>query len=74
MLDVFQLNASRNQLIRMYHLTKLHHLVKIDLSNNHILSIEGLKELKNLEHLNLSHNNIKVSLSSLDLSEKHILF
>lgn len=44
----------------MYNLIKLHQLVKIDLSNNHILSIEGLKELRNLKYLNLSNNSIKV--------------
>lgn len=62
-----QLNASRNQLLRMYHVIRLRQLVKINLSNNHILSIEGLRELKNLKYLNLSHNNIKVLLYFVSL-------
>lgn len=62
LLFVLQLNASRNQLLRMCQVVRLRRLVKINLSNNHILNIEGLREMKNLKYLNLSHNNIKVSV------------
>jgi len=48
--------------MRMYTVAKLSKLVKLDLSNNHLMSIEGLRDLINLSSLNLSNNKIKVSV------------
>lgn len=71
---------SKNQLLRMYGLHRLHSLVELDLSHNGILTIEGLKELTQLNHLNLAGNNIKsiehlttnTRLEHLNLSENSI--
>lgn len=49
-------------MMRMYTVAKLSKLVKLDLSNNHLMSIEGLRDLINLSSLNLSNNKIKVSV------------
>jgi len=49
-------------MMRMYTVSKLTKIVKLDLSNNHLMSIEGLRDLINLTWLNLSNNKIKVSL------------
>lgn len=48
-------------MMRMYTVAKLTKIVKLDLSNNHLMSIEGLKDLVHLIWLNLSNNKIKVS-------------
>jgi len=48
-------------MLRMYTVAKLTKIVKLDLSNNHLMSIEGLKDLIDLTWLNLSNNKIKVS-------------
>lgn len=64
----------------MYGLSRLYLLQEINLSNNGIVTIEGLKELVNLRHLNLQGNNIKivehlnanVQLEHLNLSENNI--
>ena len=40
---VFQLSVVNNRLIRMFQVGKLHHLKVLDLSNNNIVTIEGLK-------------------------------
>ncbi|XP_024082044.1 centrosomal protein of 97 kDa isoform X2 [Cimex lectularius] len=64
----------------MYPVAPLHHLVRLDLSHNNIMSIEGLKELVHLSYLNLSSNKIKViehlntnlQLEHLDLSDNFI--
>jgi Leucine-rich repeat (LRR) protein len=47
-------------MMRMYTVAKLSKIVKLDLSNNHLMSIEGLRDLINLTWLDLSHNKIKV--------------
>lgn len=47
-------------MMRMYTVAKLTKLVKLDLSDNHLMSIEGLRDLSNLTWLNLSNNKIKV--------------
>lgn len=50
-------------MMRMYTVAKLMKIVKLDLSNNHLMSIEGLKDLIHLTWLNLSNNKIKVSFN-----------
>lgn len=56
----FQLSIIRNQLLRMYGVSKLHNLVTLNLANNGILTIEGIKDMINLQTLCLAGNNIKV--------------
>lgn len=64
----------------MYGLSRLNSLQEINLSNNSIVTIEGLKELVHLRHLNLQSNHIKsiehlntnVGLEYLNLSENSI--
>ena len=64
----------------MFQVSKLHHLKVLDLSNNNIVTIEGLKEVNLLTWLSLSNNNIKtieslqqnVHLEHLDLSGNSI--
>lgn len=64
----------------MYGLSRLNMLQEINLSNNSIVTIEGLKELAHLRHLNLQSNHIKsiehlntnVALEYLNLSENNI--
>lgn len=48
-------------MMRMYTVAKLIKIVKLDLSNNHLMSIEGLRDLSDLAYLNLSNNKIKAS-------------
>lgn len=43
----------------MYGVCRLHLLQELNLANNGILTIEGLKELTQLKHLNLQGNSIK---------------
>jgi len=57
---LFQLSIVRNQLLRMYGISKLHNLVTLNLANNGILTIEGIKDMINLQTLCLAGNNIKV--------------
>jgi len=52
-------------MMRMYTVAKLTKIVKLDLSDNHLMSIEGLRDLSNLTWLNLSNNKIKVSFKVL---------
>lgn len=59
----FKLIANHNQMMRMYTVAKLTKIVKLDLSDNHLMSIEGLRDLSNLTWLNLSNNKIKVSFA-----------
>lgn len=47
-------------MMRMYTVAKLTKIVKLDLSNNHLMSVEGLRDLISLSWLNLSNNKIKV--------------
>lgn len=64
----------------MYGVCRLHQLQELNLANNGILTIEGLKELTQLVHLNLEGNNIKtiehlntnLKLEYLNLSENSI--
>ena len=64
----------------MYGLSRLHLLQEINLSNNAVVTIEGLKELVHLRHLNLQGNTIKsiehlntnVQLEYLNLAENSI--
>ncbi|KAJ8986071.1 hypothetical protein NQ317_003365 [Molorchus minor] len=76
-----KLSAVRNPLLRMYGVCRLHSLHTLNLANNGILTIEGLKELVNLKWLCLAANSIKVTiehlntnvnLEYLDLSENSI--
>ncbi|XP_072385789.1 uncharacterized protein Cep97 [Diabrotica undecimpunctata] len=75
-----KLSATRNQLLRMYGVCRLHFLHTLNLSYNGILTIEGLKELTSLTRLCLAGNSIKtiehlqtnVNLEYLDLSENSI--
>ncbi|XP_043515055.1 uncharacterized protein LOC122531311 isoform X2 [Frieseomelitta varia] len=77
---LFQLSIVRNQLLRMYGVSKLHNLVTLNLANNGILTIEGIKDMINLQTLCLAGNNIKsiehlhtnTKLEHLDLSENSI--
>lgn len=56
-------------MMRMYTVAKLSKIVKLDLSDNHLMSIEGLRDLSNLTWLNLSNNKIKVGfLSAINVS------
>lgn len=59
-INLFQLSIVRNQLLRMYGVSKLHNLVTLNLANNGILTIEGIKDMINLQTLCLAGNNIKV--------------
>lgn len=76
----FQLSLSKNQLLRMYGVCRLHCLRELNLSFNGILSIEGLKDCVHLRVLNLEGNNIKtiehlntnVNLEVLNLAENSI--
>lgn len=64
----------------MYGLSRLQLLQEINLSNNAVVTIEGLKELIHLRHLNLQGNTIKsiehintnVQLEYLNLAENSI--
>lgn len=75
-----QLSLSKNQLLRMYGVCRLHCLRDLNISFNGILSIEGLKECVNLRYLNLEGNNIKtiehlntnIKLEFLNLAENSI--
>lgn len=60
-------------MMRMYTVAKLSKIVKLDLSNNHLMSIEGLKDLTNLTWLNLSNNKIKVSFLILTIYNFNVL-
>ncbi|XP_034241668.1 centrosomal protein of 97 kDa isoform X4 [Thrips palmi] len=79
---VKHLSAARNGLLRMYNVTRLHHLVSLNLAHNGILTIEGLKEATHLKWLCLAANNIKTIehlntntlLEYIDLSENNISF
>lgn len=79
---VKHLSAARNGLLRMYNVTRLHHLVSLNLARNGILTIEGLKEATHLKWLCLAANNIKTIehlntntlLEYIDLSENNISF
>ena len=76
----FQLSACNNELIRMSQVSKLNHLKILNLSNNNIEFMDGLKELKLLSWLGLANNKIKsilqlnqcVHLEHLDLSGNFI--
>lgn len=76
----FQLSISKNSLMRMYGIGRLHFLQELNLSHNKILTIEGLKELSQLKHLDLQGNNIKtiehlnsnVQLETLNLADNSI--
>lgn len=54
-------------MMRMYTVAKLSKIVKLDLSNNHLMSIEGLRDLINLSWLDLSNNKIKVRFLFLSI-------
>uniref|UniRef100_A0A1A9WXV8 Centrosomal protein of 97 kDa n=1 Tax=Glossina brevipalpis TaxID=37001 RepID=A0A1A9WXV8_9MUSC len=77
---LLQLSLSKNQLLRMYGVCRLHCLRELNLSFNGILSIEGLKDCLHLRHLNLEGNNIKtiehlnnnLKLEYLNLAENSI--
>lgn len=64
----------------MFGVSRLHHLQELNLSDNGILTIEGLKDLVHLKHLNLKGNCIKTiehlntnaKLEYLNLSENNI--
>lgn len=49
----------------MYGVSKLHNLVTLNLANNGILTIEGIKDMTNLQTLCLAGNNIKVQFNSV---------
>lgn len=53
----------------MYGVHRLHLLQELNLSNNKILTIEGLKELTQLKHLNLQGNTIK-SIEHLNTNQQ----
>ena len=79
-LPFFQLSTCNNELIRMSQVCKLNHLKILNLSNNNIEFMDGLKELKLLSWLGLANNKIKtiqqlnqcVHLEHLDLSGNFI--
>lgn len=58
-----QLSVASNRLVRMMGVSRLTELRVLNLPNNSIGYIEGLRDLPHLEWLNLSGNNIKVSKS-----------
>lgn len=49
----------------MYGVSKLHNLVTLNLANNGILTIEGIKDMTNLQTLCLAGNNIKVGCNTV---------
>ena len=55
-----QLSVASNRLVRMMGVCRLTALRVLNLPNNSIGYIEGLRDLPQLEWLNLSGNNIKV--------------
>ena len=55
-----QLSVGSNRLVRMMGVCRLTALRVLNLPNNSIGYIEGLRDLPHLEWLNLSGNNIKV--------------
>lgn len=55
-----QLSVACNRLVRMMGVSRLTELRVLNLPNNSIGYIEGLKDLVHLEWLNLAGNNIKV--------------
>lgn len=55
-----QLSVASNRLVRMMGVCQLTQLRILNLPNNSIGYIEGLRDLPHLEWLNLSGNNIKV--------------
>lgn len=55
-----QLSVANNRLVRMMGVSRLTELKVLNLPNNSIGYIEGLRDLPNLNWLNLSGNNIKV--------------
>ena len=79
-ISFFQLSTCNNELIRMSQVCKLNHLKILNLSNNNIEFMDGLKELKLLSWLGLANNKIKtiqqlnqcVHLEHLDLSGNFI--
>ena len=79
-LCILQLSACNNELVRMSQVCKLNHLKILNLSNNNIEFMDGLKELKLLSWLGLANNKIKsiqqlnqcVHLEHLDLSGNFI--
>nr|XP_042903146.1 centrosomal protein of 97 kDa isoform X2 [Parasteatoda tepidariorum] len=64
----------------MYGISKCHHIIHLNLPNNQIVCIEGLKDMPNLAFFNLSVNNLKAiqnlqfstNLTHLDLSRNNI--
>lgn len=54
-----------NRLVRMMGVCRLTQLKILNLPNNSIGYIEGLRDLPHLEWLNLSGNNIKVGLNEI---------
>lgn len=75
-----QLSISKNHLLRMYGISRLHHLRELNLSFNRIHTIEGLKDCIALRYLNLEGNNIKniehlnnnIQLEHLNLADNEI--
>lgn len=55
-----QLSVASNRLVRMMGVSRLTELRVLNLPNNSIGYIEGLRDLPHLKWLNLSGNNIKV--------------
>ncbi|XP_054718626.1 centrosomal protein of 97 kDa-like [Uloborus diversus] len=78
--DVEKVSASGNAIVRMFGVSKCHHITHLNLPNNNIISIDGRKEIPNLVFLNLSVNNLKliqnlqfsVALVHLDVSRNNI--
>lgn len=55
-----QLSAVSNKLVRMYGVARLRSLTRLNLSQNGIVTVEGLRNLNNLHWMSLSGNKIKV--------------
>ena len=59
--SLFKLSVASNRLVRMMGVSKLRELRLLNLPNNSIGYVEGLKDLVHLEWLNLAGNNLKVT-------------
>lgn len=68
-----QLSVACNRLVRMMGVSKLTQLRVLNLPNNSIGYIEGLKDLVHLEWLNLAGNNIKVHIVRAILWESSLV-
>lgn len=68
------MSVAGNRLVRMMGVCRLTQLKILNLPNNSIGYIEGLRDLPHLEWLNLSGNNIKVGLNDFYMTWRKSTF